>query len=98
MGSLAYVIDMNRRTNGSYGINEVILASALAAIVFPVFSVQPLVIVGVTGLINLFNYTDYDIVTDHYGVNYLQFQAWMLMYVSPLTHIVFGPISTCNSD
>ena len=70
---------MNHRTNGNYGINEVLLASALAAIVFPIFSVQPLTIVGVTGLINLFNYTDYDIVTKHYGINYLQFQAWALM-------------------
>lgn len=75
----AYLLDMNAKTGGNYGLNEVILASALAAIVFPIFSVQPLTIVGVTGLINLFNYTNYDIV-EKYGVNYLQFQAWVLMY------------------
>ena len=74
----AYLLDMNRKTNGNYGINEVLLASALAAIVFPVFSVQPLTFVGVTGLINLFNYTNYDIV-EPYGIDYLQFQCWMLM-------------------
>lgn len=34
--------------------------------------------VGVTGLISLVNYTQYDIVT-RYNVNYLQFQAWALM-------------------
>lgn len=72
---------MTHRTNGAYGINEVILASALAAIVFPIFSCQPLTIVGVTGLITLFNYTDYNIVT-RYGVDYLQFQCWMLMWVT----------------
>lgn len=69
---------MNAKTGGAYGLNEVILASALAAIVFPIFSVQPLTIVGVTGLINLVNYTNYDIV-ERYGVDYLQFQAWVLM-------------------
>lgn len=53
MPAIAYVLDMYHRTNGAYGVNEVILASALAAIVFPVFSVQPLTFVGVTGLINL---------------------------------------------
>lgn len=53
MPAIAYVLDMNTRTSGAYGINEVILASALAAIVFSVFSVQPLTFVGVTGLINL---------------------------------------------
>lgn len=53
MPAIAYVLDMYHRTNGAYGVNEVILASALAAIVFPIFSVQPLTFVGVTGLINL---------------------------------------------
>lgn len=57
MPAIAYVLDMYHRTNGAYGVNEVILASALAAIVFSVFSVQPLTFVGVTGLINLVNYT-----------------------------------------
>lgn len=39
-----------------YGINETILSSAIAAIASPIFAVQPLTVVGVTGLINLFNY------------------------------------------
>lgn len=69
---------MNYRTGGNYGVNECILASAIAALAFSIFSVQPLTIVGVTGLINLFNYTAYDIVKD-YDVDYLQFQAWSLM-------------------
>ena len=33
----------------SYGVNEVLLSSVLGAVVFAVFSAQPLVIVGVTG-------------------------------------------------
>ncbi|KAK0527367.1 hypothetical protein OC835_004995 [Tilletia horrida] len=83
MPAIAYVLDMYHRTNGSYGINEVILASALAAIVFPVFSVQPLTIVGVTGLINLQNYTVYDIFVGYYGfdnLKYLKIQAWSLIW------------------
>ena len=55
MPALAYVLDMYERTDHSYGVNEVILASALAAIVFSVFSVQPLTFVGVTGLTDLMN-------------------------------------------
>jgi hypothetical protein len=53
MPAIAYVLDMYHRTNGAYGVNEVILASAMVAIIFPIFSVQPLTFVGVTGLINL---------------------------------------------
>lgn len=83
MPAISYIIDMNHRTGGAYGLNEVILASALAAIVFPVFSIQPLTFVGVTGLINLVNYTQYDIVVGYYGLDrldYLRVQAWSLIW------------------
>ena len=83
MPAISYIIDMNYRTGGAYGLNEVILASALAAIVFPIFSVQPLTFVGVTGLINLVNYTQYDIVVGYYGLDrmdYLRVQAWSLIW------------------
>lgn len=65
---------MNYRTGGNYGVNETLLASSLAALAFSIFAVQPLTIVGVTGLINLFNYTTFDILEDR--AVFLQFQAW----------------------
>ena len=43
MPALAYVLDMYERTEHSYGVNEVILASALAAIVFSLFGATPYV-------------------------------------------------------
>lgn len=92
--AISYLLDMNRRTDGAYGINEVLLASALPLVVFSLFAVQPLTIVGVTGLINLFNYTNYDIVT-RYGVNYLQFQAWMLIWAA-IFHIVGAVFNLCD--
>ncbi|GAA5840606.1 hypothetical protein JCM3766R1_000709 [Sporobolomyces carnicolor] len=81
---LAYIIDMYVRTDGAYGVNEGILSSAIAALTFSLLSVQPLTIVGVTGLINLFNYTTFDILRN-YNVDYLQFQAWVLIW-SAITH------------
>lgn len=48
--ALAFSLDMFEKTNQSYGVNEVLLASVLAAVVFSVFAAQPLVIVGVTGM------------------------------------------------
>ena len=47
--ALAFSLDMFTKTNMSYGVNEVLLASVLGAVVFAVFAAQPLVIVGVTG-------------------------------------------------
>jgi hypothetical protein len=35
----------------SYGVNEVLLASVLGAVVFAILAAQPLVIVGVTGML-----------------------------------------------
>lgn len=40
---------MFEKTHQSYGVNEVLLASVLGAVVFSLFAAQPLVIVGVTG-------------------------------------------------
>ena len=37
------------KTNNSYGVNEVLLASVLGCVVFSLLAAQPLVIVGVTG-------------------------------------------------
>lgn len=40
---------MFEKTNQSFGVNEVLLASVLGAVVFSLLAAQPLVIVGVTG-------------------------------------------------
>jgi len=47
--ALAFSLDMFTKTNMSYGVNEVLLASVLGAVLFAIFAAQPLVIVGVTG-------------------------------------------------
>jgi boron transporter len=47
--ALAFSLDMFSKTNQSFGVNEVLLASVLASVVFSVAACQPLVIVGVTG-------------------------------------------------
>ena len=49
MPALAFSLDMFEKTHQSYGVNEVLLASVLGAVVFSLFAAQPLVIVGVTG-------------------------------------------------
>jgi len=41
---------MFRETNNNFGVNEVLLSSVLAAVMFSLFAGQPLCIVGVTGM------------------------------------------------
>lgn len=76
--AVAYTLDMYRRTGEFYGINESLFSSALAAVVFiSLLSAQPLTMVGVTGLVSLFNFTIYDILQHYDGSIYPAFMAWL---------------------
>jgi hypothetical protein len=75
--AIAYTLDMYRRTGHFYGINESLFSSALAAMLFSLFSCQPITIVGITGLISLFNYTIYDIITIYDPSIFPMFMCWV---------------------
>ncbi len=75
--AIAFAQDMFDRTENSYGVNEVLLASALGGLVFGIFGGQPLCIVGVTGPISIFNYTVYDFVKDRPHCQYFSFMCWI---------------------
>ncbi|KAF2090874.1 HCO3 transporter family protein [Saccharata proteae CBS 121410] len=74
--ALAFTLDMYRQTGEFYGVNEALFSSALAAMVFSILGAQPITIVGITGLISLFNYTIYDIVKQYDVSLYPQVMAW----------------------
>ncbi|PKY05761.1 hypothetical protein P168DRAFT_266477 [Aspergillus campestris IBT 28561] len=90
--AIAYTLDMDRRTGNFYGINEGLFSSALAAIIFSVFAAQPLTIVGITGLISLFNYTIYDIVTQYEPSIYPNFMCWTAIWAA----IFHWTVAVCN--
>ncbi|EHA51521.1 anion exchange protein 4 [Pyricularia oryzae 70-15] len=92
--ALAFSFDMFSKTNMQYGVNEVLLASVLGAVVFAVLACQPLVIVGVTGPITVFNYTVYDIMKPT-GVNYLAFMCWIGLW-SLVLHWILAVTNSCN--
>ncbi|SCU96655.1 LADA_0H02058g1_1 [Lachancea dasiensis] len=90
--AIAFAQDMFDRTNRSYGVNEVLLASAVGGVVFGALSGQPLCIVGVTGPISIFNYTIYDIIkplnTDYFG-----FMFWVCIW-SMIFHFLMAALNT----
>ncbi|KAJ0117126.1 nion exchange protein 4 [Diaporthe amygdali] len=92
--ALAFSLDMFTRTHSQYGVNEVLLASVLGSVVFSVLACQPLVIVGVTGPITVFNYTVYDIMVPT-GVNYLAFMCWIGLWALVM-HWVLAITNSCN--
>lgn len=85
---------MFTRTHSNYGVNEVLLSSVLGSFVFSLIACQPLVIVGVTGPITVFNYTVYDIITPT-GTNYLAFMTWIGLW-SLVMHWVLAITNSCN--
>ncbi|KAG5921814.1 hypothetical protein E4U42_005700 [Claviceps africana] len=93
--ALAFSLDMFSKTGSNYGVNEVLLASVLGSFVFAVFAAQPLVIVGVTGPITVFNYTVYDIMKDT-GVDYIGFMAWIGIW-SFILHVILAVTNSCNA-
>lgn len=86
---------MYRRTGEFFGVNEALFSSAMAAIVFSLFSAQPLTIVGVTGLISLFNFTIYDIISIYDVSIYPQFMAWTGIWAAIL-HWLAAIFNTCD--
>lgn len=86
---------MNRLTGGFYGINEALFSSALACLVFSVLGAQPLTVVGITGLISLFNYTIFDIIKRHDVTLYPQFIAWVAIWAA-IFHWIFALLNFCD--
>ncbi|KAL4923485.1 anion exchange family protein [Aspergillus undulatus] len=93
--AIAYTLDMYRRTGEFYGINEALFSSALAAMVFSVLGAQPLTIVGITGLISLFNYTIYDIVVIYEPAIYANFMCWTAIWAA-IFHWIVAVCNLCD--
>ncbi|KAI4225801.1 MAG: hypothetical protein L6R36_003642 [Xanthoria steineri] len=93
--ALAFSLDMFEKTASSFGVNEVLLASVLGSVVFSIFACQPLVIVGVTGPITVFNYTVFDIITPR-GTNYFAFMCWIGLW-SMVMHWGLAITNACNA-
>lgn len=86
---------MSRQTGGYFGVNEALFSSALAALVFSLFAAQPLTLVGITGLISLFNYTIYDIMGEHNIALYPQVIAWTSIWAA-IAHWVVSFGNLCD--
>lgn len=77
--AIAFAQDMFDRTDNAYGVNEVLLATAVGGVVFGLLAGQPLCIVGVTGPITIFNYTVYEIIKP-LNTNYFGFMFWIYIW------------------
>lgn len=77
--AIAFAQDMFDRTDNAYGVNEVLMSSAIAGVVFGLFSAQPLCVVGVTGPIAIFSYTVYELIDSE--TPYFPFMCWIYLWL-----------------
>jgi len=93
--AIAFAQDMFDNTNNSYGVNEVLLSSAIGGIIFGIFGGQPLTIVGVTGPITIFNYTVYQIMKPH-NVPFFPFMFWISIW-GMISHFIISITNCVNA-
>lgn len=92
--AIAFTLDTSRRTGQFFGVNGALFSSTLAAMVFSLLACQSFTIVGVTGLIALFNYTIYDIVIMYDPSIYPAFTAYVGIWAAIFHWVVaFGNFS-----
>jgi boron transporter len=110
--ALAFSLDMFSKTNMSYGVNEVLVASVLGSVLFALAAAQPLVIVGVTGMYIFPGLTEvysmnlsgpitvfnYTVydIVVPHGINYFAFMCWIGIW-GMIMHWMLAITNACNA-
>ncbi|ODM91903.1 Anion exchange protein 2 [Orchesella cincta] len=86
-GAIAFGGILSEKTESHIGISETLMASAGAGIIFALFSGQPLIIVGTTGPLLLFDHSLYKFCKSA-SLDYLGFRLWVGFWVAVIGTIV----------
>lgn len=92
--SLTFGYFLQRTTEGSMGIMEILVATSLCGIVFSLFAGQPLVVVGVTGPVSIFSATLFGICRS-LNLDFLGFMFWVAIW-SSLFMILLAILNLCS--
>lgn len=77
---ITFASDLYVLTGKNWGTIEVILSNGLCGLIFSIFSIQPLVILGVTGPFSVLAENTYDLCLNSFRVPFLPFMAWSLVH------------------
>ncbi|QIX01017.1 hypothetical protein AMS68_006534 [Peltaster fructicola] len=86
---ITFASDLYVLTGKNWGTIEVVFSTGLCGVIFSVFSIQPLTILGVTGPFSVLAENIYSLSTDSFNVDFLQFMAWSLIHAGWM-HIVLA--------
>ncbi len=77
---ITFASDLYVLTGQNWGTIEVVLSTGICGIIFSLFSIQPLTILGVTGPFSVLAENIYSLCIDSFGVPFLPFMAWSLIH------------------
>ena len=71
---------LSEKTHAWMGVSEMIVSTALSGVLFALFAGQPLIIIGATGPILVFEKNTFEL-CESFGVEYLPWRAWVGIWV-----------------
>ena len=78
---------LSEKTNAWMGVSEMILATALSGILFSLFAGQPLIIIGATGPLLVFEKSTFQL-SESFGIEFLPWRAWVGIWVMVICFII----------
>ncbi|KAI5361887.1 putative bicarbonate transporter [Septoria linicola] len=89
---ITFASDLYQRTGQNWGTIEIVFGTGLCGIIFSLFSLQPLVILGITGPFTVLAENIYKLCSETFEVDFLQFMAWTLIH-SGWMHILLAVLN-----
>ncbi|KAF2717336.1 hypothetical protein K431DRAFT_288636 [Polychaeton citri CBS 116435] len=86
---ITFASDLYVLTGESWGTVEVVFSTGLCGVIFSIFSVQPLTILGVTGPFSVLAENIYSLCTNSFNIPFLPFMAWSLIHAGWM-HIILA--------
>ncbi|KAJ5104932.1 hypothetical protein NUU61_002279 [Penicillium alfredii] len=85
---ITFASDLYVLTGKSWGTIEVVFSTGLCGIIFSLFSIQPLTILGVTGPFSVLAENIYSLCEEAFKIPFLPFMAWSLIHSAWLHYIL----------
>ncbi|KAL3468639.1 HCO3 transporter family-domain-containing protein [Aspergillus heterothallicus] len=85
---ITFASDLYVLTGKSYGAIEVVFSTGLCGIIFSLFSIQPLTILGVTGPFAVLAENLYELCRNDFDIPFLPFMAWSLTHAAWLHYLL----------
>ncbi|RAL08604.1 uncharacterized protein BO97DRAFT_376380 [Aspergillus homomorphus CBS 101889] len=85
---ITFASDLYVLTGKNWGTIEVVFSTGLCSIIFSLFSIQPLTILGVTGPFSVLAENIYKLCDEVFKIPFLPFMAWSLIHAGWLHYVL----------